>query len=90
VLLHCLLNGLPGLQPVLQGDGTQGYNVTVTASPDNRQVTVGYEGTVVRGINTVKVAANLSQFRRRKGGVILAWLKGLTAVDLGISFEARS
>lgn len=48
------------ISTVLQGDGTQGYNVTVTASTDNRQVTVGYEGTVVRGINTIKVAANLT------------------------------
>jgi len=48
------------VQPVQQGDGTTGYNVSVTSSPDNRQVTVGYEGIVVRGINTVKVAANLT------------------------------
>jgi hypothetical protein len=45
---------------VTQPDGTQGYNVTVTASPDFRQVIVGYEGIIVRGISTVKVAANLS------------------------------
>jgi hypothetical protein len=45
---------------VTQPDGSQGYNVTVTSSPDNRQITVGYQGTVVRGISTVKVAANLS------------------------------
>lgn len=48
------------ISTVLQPDGTQGYNVTVTASSDNRQITVGYEGVVVRGINTVKVAANLT------------------------------
>lgn len=48
------------ISTVLQGDGTQGYNVTVTPSSDNRQITVGYEGVVVRGINTVKVAANLT------------------------------
>jgi hypothetical protein len=48
------------IAPVIQPDGSRGYNVTVTSSADNRQVTVGYEGTVVRGINTVKVAANLS------------------------------
>lgn len=45
---------------VAQPDGSQGYNVSVTASLDQRQVTVGYEGTVVRGISTVKVAANLT------------------------------
>lgn len=48
------------IRTVLQPDGSQGYNVSVTSSADNRQVIVGYEGVVVRGINTVKVAANLS------------------------------
>jgi len=48
------------VNPVTQADGSQGYNVSVTPSADQRQVTVGYEGIVVRGINTVKVAANLS------------------------------
>jgi hypothetical protein len=45
--------------PKTQSDGTLGYNVQVTSSPDNRQVTVAYEGTVVRGISTVQVAASL-------------------------------
>lgn len=45
---------------VVQPDGSQGYNVSVTSSLDNRQLTVGYEGIVVRGINTVKVAASLT------------------------------
>lgn len=45
---------------VTQPDGTQGYNVTVSSSPDMRQVIVGYEGVIVRGISTVKVAANLT------------------------------
>lgn len=45
---------------VTQPDGTQGYNVSVTSSADNRQVTVGYEGIVRRGISTIKVAANLT------------------------------
>jgi len=48
------------LNPVVQGDGTQGFNVSVTPSADYRQVTIGYEGVVVRGISTIKVAANLS------------------------------
>lgn len=48
------------IRPVNQADGTQGYNVSVTSSPDNRQVIVGYEGIVVRGISTIKVAANLT------------------------------
>lgn len=48
------------ITPVTQPDGSQGYNVTVTPSADQRQVTIGYQGTVVRGISTVKVAANLT------------------------------
>lgn len=48
------------ISPVTQPDGSLGYNVTVVASPDQRQVTIGYQGTVVRGISTVKVAANLT------------------------------
>lgn len=46
--------------PVRQADGSTGYNVSVNASPDNRQVIVGYEGVVARGISTIKVAANLT------------------------------
>lgn len=46
--------------PVPQPDGSLGYSVTVTPSADMRQVTVGYEGIVVRGISTIKVAANLT------------------------------
>jgi hypothetical protein len=48
------------ISAVVQPDGSQGYNVSVNPSPDMRQITVGYEGVVVRGISTVKVAANLS------------------------------
>lgn len=48
------------VKQVLQSDGSRGYNVSVTSSLDNRQITVGYEGSVVRGISTVKVAANLT------------------------------
>jgi hypothetical protein len=48
------------IDPVVQVDGSQGYAVTVTPSADDRQVTIGYEGTVVRGISTVQVAANLT------------------------------
>jgi hypothetical protein len=48
------------ISPVTQGDGTLGYAVAVTSSTDQRQVTVGYQGTVVRGISTVQVAANLT------------------------------
>lgn len=48
------------INTIRQADGSQGYNVSVTSSPDNRQVIVGYEGEVVRGISTVQVAANLT------------------------------
>jgi len=47
------------ITPKTQSDGTIGYNVQVTSSPDNRQVTVAYSGTVVRGISTIQVAATL-------------------------------
>lgn len=48
------------ISPVIQGDGIEGYNVGVTSSADQRQITVSYQGVIVRGINTIKVAANLS------------------------------
>jgi hypothetical protein len=48
------------ISPVVQPDRSLGYNVTVVPSPDMRQITVGYEGIVVRGISTVKVAGQLS------------------------------
>lgn len=48
------------IKPVEQPDGSLGYNVSVVSSLDNRQVTVGYEGVVRRGISTVKVAPTLS------------------------------
>jgi hypothetical protein len=48
------------ISTVQQPDGSQGYNVTVTPSADMRQVIIGYEGVVVRGISTVLVAANLT------------------------------
>lgn len=48
------------IAPIVQPDSTLGYNVAVTSSTDQRQVTISYQGTVVRGISTIKVAANLS------------------------------
>lgn len=45
--------------PVPQSNGTQGYNVTVTSSTDQRQITIGYEGNVVRGTSTFKIAPQL-------------------------------
>ena len=48
------------ISPITQPDGSLGYGVSVTASPNQRQITVGYQGVVVRGISTVLVAANLT------------------------------
>lgn len=48
------------IQAVDQPDGTQGYNVSVTASADMRQVIIGYQGMIVRGIQTVLVAPTLT------------------------------
>ena len=48
------------IRPITQPDGSDGYSVAVTSSLDNRQLTVSYQGIVVRGISTVQVAANLT------------------------------
>jgi hypothetical protein len=48
------------VQPVMQPDGNLGYKVSVVPSSDQRQVIVGYEGMVVRGIQTILVAGNLT------------------------------
>ncbi|HKU52526.1 MAG TPA: hypothetical protein VJQ25_08665, partial [Nitrospira sp.] len=48
------------LTPVELGDGTQGYDVQVTSSPDGRQQIVSYRGVVVRGVSTIVVAGNLT------------------------------
>lgn len=49
------------IQPVLLPDGlTTGYGVTVTASGDQRQQIVSYQGAVVRGVSTVLVSGNLT------------------------------
>lgn len=48
------------LQPLPQPDGSTGYGVDVTSSSDQRQVTVNYQGQIVRGIQTVQIAGNLS------------------------------
>lgn len=55
-----LLQRQDWIEPVVQTDGTLGYNVSVTSSPDERQVIVAYGGQVERGIQTIKVAANLT------------------------------
>ncbi len=48
------------IEPIIQGDGTPGYNVSVVPSLDERQITISYQGEVVRGISTIQVAANLT------------------------------
>lgn len=49
------------IQPVLLPDGvTTGYGVTVTASGDQRQQIVSYQGAVVRGVQTILVSGNLT------------------------------
>jgi hypothetical protein len=45
--------------PVVMGDGTRGYNVQVSASADNRQQIVSYQGQVVRGTQTILIQGNL-------------------------------
>lgn len=47
------------ITPKTLPDGQVGYVVEITSSPDQRQLTVAYEGTVVRGISTIQVAARL-------------------------------
>jgi hypothetical protein len=48
------------LAPVTLSNGTVGYGVTVISSADNRQLTVSYQGKVVRGIQTIMVAPVLT------------------------------
>jgi hypothetical protein len=48
------------ISPVTQPDGTTGYKVSVTSDQTQRQVTVGYEGVIVRGISTVRVAPSFT------------------------------
>lgn len=47
------------ISPKEQPDGSLGYNVQVSSSSNGRQVTVAYEGIVIRGISTIQVAAQL-------------------------------
>jgi hypothetical protein len=48
------------IQPVILNNGTTGYGVSVISSTDNRQLTVSYQGKVVRGIQTIMVAPVLT------------------------------
>lgn len=47
------------LQPKALPDGTFGYGVSVIPSADFRQVTIGYQGVIVRGIQKVLVDGKL-------------------------------
>lgn len=47
------------LQPKVQSDNTLGYNVAVTASDDERQMRVAYEGRIVRNTQTILVDGRL-------------------------------
>jgi hypothetical protein len=46
--------------PVPQADGSVGYGVTVVPSGDMRQVTIHYEGQVVRDINVINIDEELT------------------------------
>jgi hypothetical protein len=48
------------IRPLTLPDGTTGYKVAVTSSPDNRQVIVSYQGVVIRGIQTIVIDDTLS------------------------------
>jgi hypothetical protein len=43
----------------MQANGIPGFKVGVASSSDGRNVTVSYEGTVVRGIQTIDIAATI-------------------------------
>lgn len=47
------------LLPKAQPDGTTGYMVAIIPSSDNRQVTISYQGVVVRGIQKILVDGKL-------------------------------
>lgn len=48
------------IQPITMSNGKIGYGVGVLPSVDNRSVSISYQGTVVRGIQTIQVDAQLS------------------------------
>lgn len=48
------------ISPIVEADGTVGFNVSANPSPDHTQVIVGYQGLIIRGIQTIKVSANLT------------------------------
>jgi hypothetical protein len=48
------------ISPVAQADGSVGYGVTVVPSADERQVTIHYQGEIVRDINVINVDEELT------------------------------
>lgn len=46
--------------PVITPSGLPGYKVAVTSSPDGHQLLVGYEGIVIRNVQTIVIDAKLS------------------------------
>ena len=60
VVSSLLIERQDWVAPITQVDGTQGYNVKAVASADQRQVTVSYEGKIVRGIQTIQIGSNLT------------------------------
>jgi hypothetical protein len=47
------------IAPKIQNNGSLGYGVNVTASADQRQMIVSYEGQIVRGVQTILVSGSL-------------------------------
>jgi hypothetical protein len=48
------------VQPKVLPDGTTGYGVTVTASPDKRNITISYVGEIVRNLQKIDVNGQLT------------------------------
>ena len=44
------------IEPITLGDGTVGFDVNVSASPDERQLIISYRAEIIRGIQTIVVA----------------------------------
>lgn len=57
---NLLLQRQDWISPIVQGNGTLGYNVSAVSSNNGRQIIVGYGGAVVRGVQTIKVVGNLT------------------------------
>lgn len=59
--VEALLNTLRDwIEPVTLGDGTEGFDVTVSSSADERQQIISYRGEIVRGVQTIVVAPSFS------------------------------